>query len=69
MAKLILAIEIDGLFWKTEYKKEPVAYGVYKLIIACTVEDEKVSIDDLQATIEGIEDHVQSVYILAFNKI
>ena len=34
--------------WKTEFKKEPVAYGVFKIVIGCVVEDEKVSVDDIQ---------------------
>ncbi len=29
------------------------------------MEDEKVSIDDLQAEIEGIEDHVQSTDVVS----
>mmetsp|Transcript_59942 Transcript_59942/g.82337 ORF Transcript_59942/g.82337 Transcript_59942/m.82337 type:complete len:215 (-) Transcript_59942:123-767(-) len=69
MAKAILAIEKDGLFWKTEYKKEPVAFGIYMIKIGCTVEDAKVSIDDLQEEIEALEDYVQSVEIAAFNKV
>ena len=60
---------MDGLYWKTEYRKDPVAFGIFKLIIAVTVEDEKVSVDDLQEKIEALEDKVQSVDILAFNKI
>ena len=48
MAKKILGITMDGLYWKTEYKKEPVAFGIFKLIIGVTVEDEKVSVDALQ---------------------
>ena len=69
MAKLILAIEQDGLVWKTEYKKEPIAYGVYKLVIGATVEDEKVSTDDIAEKIEALEDHVQSVDVQSFNKL
>jgi translation elongation factor EF-1beta len=69
MAAEILKIEMDGLWWKTEWKTEPIAYGVEKLIIGCTVEDEKVSVDDLQEKIEGLEDLVQSVEIIGFNKI
>lgn len=69
LAKKILAIEMDGLMWKTEYKKEPLAFGIYKLVIGATVEDEKVSTDDLQEKIEAFEDYVQSVDILAFNKV
>jgi len=45
LADRILAIEMDGLFWKTEWKKEPVAYGIFKIVIGATVEDEKVSTD------------------------
>ena len=59
----------EGLYWKTEYKKEPVAFGIFKLIIGFSLEDEKVSVDDIVEKIEGLEDHVQSVEIQAFNKI
>ena len=38
---------MDGCYWKTQYKKEPVAFGIFKLIIGVTVEDEKVSVDGL----------------------
>lgn len=69
LAKKVLAIEMDGLYWKTEYKKEPIAYGVHKLIVGCVVEDAKVAVDDLQEKIEAFEDEVQSVDIAAFNKI
>lgn len=60
---------MDGLEWKTEYKKEPVAYGVFKLVIGAVVEDLKVSTDDVQEQIEALEDYVQSVDIVAFNKL
>ena len=59
----------DGLFWKTEYKKEPVAFGIFKLIIGFSLEDDKVSVDNVVERIEEIEDRVQSVEIAAFNKI
>ena len=45
LAAKILAITMDGLVWKTEYKKEPVAYGIFKLIMGAVVEDDKVSTD------------------------
>ena len=47
LAKKILEIKMDGLEWKTEYKKEPVAYGIFKIVIGAVVEDEKVSTDDV----------------------
>lgn len=52
----IFKIKQDGLYWKTQYKKEPVAFGIFKLIIGVTVEDEKVSVDDLTETIEKMSD-------------
>jgi len=58
VAKTIFDIKMDGLYWKTEYKKEPVAFGIYKLIIGVTVEDEKVSVDGLVEKIEAMEDQV-----------
>lgn len=50
----------EGLFWKTEFKKVPVAFGIFKLIVAFSCEDEKISVDDIVELIEGMEDAVQS---------
>ncbi|XP_037781867.1 elongation factor 1-beta'-like [Penaeus monodon] len=61
-------IEMDGLLWGAAQLK-PLAFGIQKLSILCTVEDEKVSIDDLCEKIQEIEDYVQSVDVAAFNKI
>ena len=69
MAQKILSIEMDGLAWKSEYKKEPVAYGIFKLIIGAVVEDEKVSTDLVAEKVEEFDDMVQSVDILSFNKL
>jgi elongation factor 1-beta len=67
--KILAEVKMDGLVWKSEFKKEPVAYGVFKIVIGATVEDEKVSTDDVQEAIEAFDDFVQSVDILAFNKL
>ena len=70
LAKKIFAeITQDGLFWKTEFKKEPVAFGIFKLIIGFSCEDEKTSVDDIVEKIEAFDEFVQSVEIAAFNKI
>merc|ERR1712151_612028 len=45
--KIISEIKMDGLQWKSEWKKEPVAYGVFKIVIGAAIEDEKVSADDV----------------------
>jgi len=57
-ARIFKEITMEGLYWKLEYKKEPVAFGIYKLIIAVTVEDDKVSVDALQEKIEEFSDMV-----------
>ena len=56
-------IEMDGLVWGAS-KLVPVGYGISKLQVNLVVEDEKVSIDDLQAQIESDEDHVQSTDVV-----
>nr|CAD7462783.1 unnamed protein product [Timema tahoe] len=61
-------VETDGLLWGAS-KLVPLAYGIHKLQISCVVEDDKVSVDWLQETIEAIEEYVQSVDIAAFNKV
>lgn len=42
-------------------KLVPLAYGIHKLQISCVVEDEKVSIDWLQETLQEIEDFVSYI--------
>ena len=69
LAVKILDINMDGLTWKTEYKKEPVAFGVYKIVIGAVVEDEKVSTDLVEEAITAFEDEVQSIDIQSFNKL
>ncbi len=50
-------------------KLVPVCHGINKLQILCVVEDEKVSVDDLQEEISGFDDFVQSVDVAAMSKI
>jgi len=61
-------IVLDGLVWGKSTTKE-IAFGVKKLVITCVVEDDKVSVDDVQEKIEALEDYVQSTDIVAFNKV
>lgn len=68
MERLVRTIEMEGLLWGTS-KLVPLAYGIRKLTIACVIEDEKVSVDDLEEKITGFEDYVQSVDIAAFQKL
>ncbi|KAJ9130350.1 Elongation factor 1-beta [Coniochaeta hoffmannii] len=64
----VRAIEQDGLVWGAS-KLVPVGYGVRKLQINLVVEDEKVSIDDLQDKIAELEDYVQSSDVIAMQKL
>merc|ERR1712072_1029571 len=56
--RLFSEIIQDGLFWKTEYKKEPVAFGIFKLIVGFSCEDEKTSVVDIVEKIEAFDDLV-----------
>lgn len=58
MEKLIRKIEMDGLLWGAS-KLVPLAYGIKKLQINCVIEDDKVSMDELQEKIEENENHVR----------
>ena len=64
LEKNMRSIEIDGLTWG-QSKLVAVGYGISKLQVNLVVEDEKVSIDDLQAQIEADEDHVQSTDVVS----
>uniref|UniRef100_A0A0B6YSE3 Translation elongation factor EF1B beta/delta subunit guanine nucleotide exchange domain-containing protein n=1 Tax=Arion vulgaris TaxID=1028688 RepID=A0A0B6YSE3_9EUPU len=69
MEKRVRSIQQDGLVWGAS-KLVAVGYGIQKLTIICVVEDDKVSIEDLNEKIaEENEDLVQSVDVAAFNKI
>ncbi|KAG7173752.1 Elongation factor 1-beta-like 2 [Homarus americanus] len=68
LEKKVRTVTMDGLVWGAS-KLNPLAYGIMKLSILCTVEDAKVSVDDLTEKIQDYEDFVQSVDVAAFNKV
>jgi len=59
LTEAVKKIEMDGLVWGGS-QLIAVGYGIKKLQINCVVEDEKVSMEDLQDKIAEDEDHVQS---------
>lgn len=61
-------IEKEGLKWGA-HQWIPVGFGIKKLQMNVVVEDDKVSLDELQAEIEEDEDHVQSTDIAAMQKL
>jgi elongation factor 1-beta len=68
LAKKLHAIQKDGLLWG-DHKLVPVAFGLKKLQQLIVIEDDKVSGDDLEDLIMSFEDFVQSIDIVAWNKV
>merc|ERR1711994_201161 len=68
MLASVKSIEMDGLLWGAS-KLIPIGYGIKKLQVMCTVEDDKVSVEELTEKIEEFEDFVQSCDVNAMNKI
>ena len=64
----VKAVEMDGLGWGG-HQFIAVGFGIKKLQINCVIEDDKVSLDDLQEAIAEDEDHVQSSDIAAMQKL
>lgn len=64
----VKAIDMEGLVWGGSQFIE-VGFGIKKLQINCVIEDDKVSLDDLQEQIAEDEDHVQSSDIAAMQKL
>lgn len=64
----VRAIEKDGLVWGGG-KLVAVGFGIKKLQINVVIEDDKISLSDLQEEIEGLEDYVQSTDIAAMQKL
>ena len=59
----VRAIQKDGLVWGAS-KLVAVGFGIKKLQINLVIEDEKISLDELQEQIAEDEDHVQSTDIV-----
>jgi len=68
LEKAVRAIEKDGLVWGAS-KLVPVGFGVKKLQINMVVEDEKISVADLEEEIQELEDYVQSTDVAAMQKL
>lgn len=68
MVANVKSIEREGLTWGA-HQFIPIGFGIKKLQINLVVEDDKVSLEELQQTIEEDEDHVQSTDIAAMQKL
>lgn len=68
MEKAVREITMDGLLWGAS-KLVPIGYGIRKLQISCVIEDDKVGLDMISDSICELEDLVQSVDVVSFNKV
>ncbi|CAN6602858.1 elongation factor 1-beta [Trichomonascus vanleenenianus] len=68
MTATVKSIEMEGLVWGG-HQFIPIGFGIKKLQINAVIEDDKVSLDDLQGQIEEDEDHVQSTDVAAMQKL
>ncbi len=64
----VRGIEQDGLVWGGS-KLVAVGFGIKKLQMNLVIEDEKVSLDDLQEKIAEDEDHVQSTDVVSYSSV
>ncbi|KAF5381508.1 hypothetical protein D9757_008158 [Collybiopsis confluens] len=68
LEKSVRGIEKDGLVWGSS-KFVAIGYGIKKLQITLVIEDEKISMDELQEEIQEFEDYVQSTDVAAMQKL
>lgn len=64
----VRSIQKDGLVWGLS-QLVPVGFGIKKLQINLIIEDDKISLSDLEEEIAGFEDYVQSTDIVGAHHI
>jgi elongation factor 1-beta len=70
MLSSVRSVEQDGLTWAEKESFVAVGYGIQKLRINLVVEDDKVSVEELQEKLAtDFEDLIQSVDIVAMSKL
>lgn len=67
--KEIKKFQKEGLSWGQNFELQPVAFGIKKLVMTCTIVDSLVLMDDITEAIEAFDDYVQSVQVASMNKI
>ncbi|XP_064647886.1 elongation factor 1-beta-like [Lineus longissimus] len=66
--RLVKSVEHQGLLWGAS-KVEPVAFGVSQMLITCVLIDDECGTDILENIPDDFPDLIQSVDIVAFNKV
>ncbi|KAH7927558.1 hypothetical protein BV22DRAFT_1084755 [Leucogyrophana mollusca] len=64
----VRSVEMEGLVWGAS-KLVAIGFGIKKLQITLVVEDELVSLDELQEKLSEFEDYIQSTDIAAMQKL
>ncbi|CDI81592.1 elongation factor 1-beta, putative, partial [Eimeria acervulina] len=54
IARAVKSIEIDGVTWGEAVKKVPIAFGLFKLQLSCTILDDVVDTCEITNTIEAL---------------
>ena len=67
LEKSVRSIEKDGLVWAGS-KLVAVGFGIKKLQINLVIEDDKISLDELQEDIAEFEDFIQSSDIVSYSQ-
>lgn len=52
--KMVKKIKINGVTWGQNYKKVPIAFGLYKLQVSCVILDDLVNTEDITDQIEAL---------------
>ncbi|KIM89964.1 hypothetical protein PILCRDRAFT_812756 [Piloderma croceum F 1598] len=68
LEKVVRSVEWDGLVWGSS-KLVPVGYGINKLQITLVIEDEKISLDELQEKLEEFDEYIMSTDVAAMQKL
>ena len=68
LAAYVLNIKMDGLTWKSQPQKMPVAFGLFKLVFSCFIQDDKVCTNALFDEIQKNEE-VQSIDVSTVHKL
>lgn len=59
----------DLTFFPFHYSFDFNRFGIFQLLVVCTIVDDLVSADDITELIEQFEDYVQSCQMLSMNKL
>ena len=66
--KEITKFQKEGLTWGEKFELQPIAFGIKKLVMTCSIVDSLILMDDITDGIEALDEWVQSVQVASMNK-